>query len=266
MEVSRKLASRPGGSLDRYLSVEDLFLGDAGHEPAPLWHAIAWRPGEGLTFKAYFGLYRWDHPRREAVTGRAMERLHMDSAWKNTTRSHGSVPGDRELEFFALDLADRPSARAKIYYRNHIVDLDTVNALAATARTHDPLHASKVFRILSGPDRKDAGEAALTCLAFRGGVDRADEASTYLRMPDLCGDERDVVSRVQAVLAEEGVPVGPYRALVYSLAPSALDSFIGLQELVSYRTGRRRGDVTTYLRFPVYPGPCPEAAPSDRAG
>ncbi|MEU1372385.1 tryptophan dimethylallyltransferase family protein [Streptomyces triculaminicus] len=258
MEVSRKLASRPGVSLDRYLSVEDIFLGDADHEPAPLWHAMAWRPGEGLTFKAYFGLYRWGHQRREAVIGQAMERLHMDSAWKNAARSQGLVPSDRELEFFALDLSHEPKARAKVYWRNRVVDLDTVNAFASTARAHDPLQASKVFRMLAGPHRNDAGEAAWTCLAFRGGADRADEATTYLRMPDLCEDELEVVRRVEAVLLEEGVSIGPYRTLVDSLAPKALDSFTGLQELVSYRTGRRRGDVTTYLRFSVYPGPCPE--------
>jgi hypothetical protein len=266
MEVSRKLASQPGVSLDRYLSVEDIFLGGAGHEPAPLWHAMAWRPGKGLAFKAYFGLYGWDHRRREAVIGQAMQRLHMDSAWRNTARSHGTVPSDRELEFFALDLSHDPKARAKVYYRNHDVNLDTVNALASTARAHDPLHAPKVFRILAGPHRNDAGEAALTCLAFRDGADRADEATTYLRMSDLCGDELEVVRRVQAVLLEEDVPIGPYRALVDSLAPKALESFTGFQELVSYRTGRCPGDVTIYLRFSVYPGPHAEAYASQQGG
>ncbi|MBC2875591.1 MULTISPECIES: hypothetical protein [Streptomyces] len=112
-----------------------------------------------------------------------------------------------------------------------------------------------MYRALAGPDRKDAGEAALTCLAFRGGAERAAEATTYLRMPGLREDEREAVRRVEAVLRDEGVPSGPYRALVDALAPGALESFTGLQELVSHRTGRRRGDVTTYLRFPVYPDP-----------
>ncbi|MFI0739432.1 tryptophan dimethylallyltransferase family protein [Streptomyces sp. NPDC021100] len=259
--VSRAFAGLPGVSLDRYLSVEDVFLDDAGHEPAPLWHAMAWRPGEAPVFKAYFGLYRWDHRRREAVTGQVMERLGMDAAWRSTVRTHGSgsdsAPGGRELEFFALDLSGAPTARAKVYYRHHAADLDTVNAFASTARAHDPLHAAKVYRALAGPDRKDAGEAALTCLAFRGGAERAVEATTYLRMPGLCEDEREAVRRVEAVLRDEGVPTGPYRALVDALAPGPLESFTGLQELVSHRTGRRRGDVTTYLRFPVYPGPCP---------
>ncbi|BCK66498.1 hypothetical protein Srufu_004510 [Streptomyces libani subsp. rufus] len=266
MEVSRRLTSQPGVSLDRYLSVEDMFLGDAGHEPTPLWHAMAWRPGKEPAFKAYFGLYGWDHRRREAVIGQAMERLHRGSAWRNTARSQETVPSDRELEFFALDLSHGPEARAKVYYRNHVVNLDTVNALASTARAHDPLHASKVFRILAGPHRNDAGEAALTCLAFRDGADRADEATTYLRMSDLCGDELEVVRRVRAVLLKEDVPIGPYRALVDSLAPKALESFTGFQELVSYRTGRRRGDVTTYLRFSVYPDPHSGAYTSQPGG
>ncbi|MGK5638061.1 tryptophan dimethylallyltransferase family protein [Streptomyces sp. URMC 126] len=264
--VSRALAHLPGVCLDRYLSVEDVFLDDDGHEPAPLWHAMAWRPGEDPVFKAYFGLYRWDHRRREAVTGQVMERLGMDPAWRNAIRSHVSAPGDRELEFFALDLSRTPTARAKVYYRHHAADLDTVNAFASTARGHDPLHAATVYRALAGPDRKDAGEAALTCLAFRSGADRAVEATTYLRMPGLCADEREAVRRVETVLREEGVPTGPYRALVDALAPAALESFTGLQELVSYRTGRRRGDVTTYLRFSVYPGPCADSQALPRAG
>ncbi|MFM9610734.1 tryptophan dimethylallyltransferase family protein [Streptomyces niveiscabiei] len=265
-EVTRALAGRPGVGLDRYLSVEDVFLGDTGHEPAPLWHALAWRPGEGLTLKAYFGLYPWDHRRREAVIGQAMERLGMGAAWRNTARAHGALPGDRELEFFALDLSDAPGARAKVYYRHHDADLDTLDAVASTARAHDPLRASEVFRMLAGPHHDTGGEAPLTCLAFRGGADRADEASTYLRMPNLCENEREATRRVEAVLLEEGIPTGPYRALVDSLAPQPLDAFTGLQELVSFRTGRRRGDVTTYLRFSVYPGPHSDAHVPQRAG
>ncbi|UKW28417.1 pyridoxal-dependent decarboxylase [Streptomyces sp. TYQ1024] len=78
-----------------------------------LWfHVDAAYGGFFRLVKAYFGLYRWDHRRREAVTGQVMERLGMDAAWRNTVRTHGSGSvsgsGGRELEFFALDLSGAP--------------------------------------------------------------------------------------------------------------------------------------------------------------
>jgi hypothetical protein len=235
----------------RLRDVREVFTPRGGRpSPAPLWHSIAWRPPSRIVHKTYFGLYPWPHAQREAAVAEAMARLGMADAWDTTRRRVEAVEGAREIEFFAVDLADEAEARVKIYYRNHGAGLAEVNRVASVALRHDAGDASAAYRILAG-DREDAGEAALSCLAFRSGADRAAESTTYLRLPDLASGDEEAVERTAALLHREGVDPGRFRLLTAALAPGPLAT-TKILELVSYRTAGRRGDVTTYFRFPVY--------------
>ncbi len=234
--------------LDR---VHETFTPRAGRpSPAPVWHSVAWRPPSRVVHKTYFGLYDWPHAHREAAVAEAMDRLGMGAAWDDARRRVETVAGEREIEFFAVDLAEETRARVKIYYRNHGAGLAEVNDVASVALSHDAGAAAAAYRILTG-DRPDAGAAALSCLAFRSGVDRAAESTTYLRLPDLTSSDEEAVERTAELLHREGVDPGRFRLLTAALAPRPLAE-TRLLELVSYRTAGRRGDVTTYFRFPVY--------------
>ncbi|MEV6646571.1 tryptophan dimethylallyltransferase family protein [Amycolatopsis sp. NPDC051371] len=235
----------------RLQRVHEIFTPRGGRpSPAPLWHSIAWRPPSRVVHKTYFGLYLWPHAQREAAVAEAMARLGMADAWDTTRRQVENVDGTREIEFFAVDLADEAEARVKIYYRNHGAGLAEVNRVASVALRHDADDARVAYRTLAG-DREDAGKAALSCLAFRPGPDRAAESTTYLRLPDLAASDEEAVERTAALLHREGVDPGRFRLLTAALAPGPLAT-TSILELVSYRTAGRRGDVTTYFRFPVY--------------
>ncbi|MFF1488634.1 hypothetical protein ACIGZH_23055 [Streptomyces sp. NPDC058319] len=251
LAATDRLAGRLGAALDDFERVGGMFLDRCPGPPAPLWHSLVLRPGEPVSLKAYFGLYRWGMNEREAAVGAAMEILDMGTAW--AAASSGVNTGKHELEFFALDLSDAPQSRAKIYYRGAAATVEELNSLAGLARSHDAARAGQAYSALVGGERGDAGEAPLTCLAFRRGCDRAEEATTYLRVASLSRCERDTTERVAALMASEGVPAGPYRKLVDALAPRPLEAFVGLQELVSYRVVGQRADLTTYFRFPVHP-------------
>ena len=248
-----------GFAVRRLARVHETFTPRSGRpSPAPLWHSIAWRPPSGMVHKTYFGLYSWPHTQREAAVAEAMAQLGLGAAWEDARRRIETVEGEREIEFFAVDLAGQTRSRVKIYYRNHAAGLAEVGRVAAVALRHDEAEAQAAYRVLAG-DRADAGEAALTCLAFRSGVDRAAESTTYLRLPDLAGNDQEAVERTAALLRDEGVDPGRFRTLAAALAPGPLSASRGVLELVSYRAAGRRGDVTTYFRFPVYdrPGPAP---------
>ncbi|MEU5087568.1 hypothetical protein [Streptomyces sp. NPDC021356] len=148
-----------------------------------------------------------------------------------------------------------------MYYRSAAGTVEELNALAGLAHSHDAALGRLGYRALVGPGRADAGDAALTCLAFRKGCPRAEEATTYLRMTSLSRSERDTTERVAALMEREGIPAGPYRDLVDALAPQPLEAFTGLQELVGFRAVGRRTDMTTYFRFPVYPVARPSHGP-----
>lgn len=259
----------PLGPARRWERIQEIFMPQAGRSsPAPLWHSIAWSPPARVVHETYVGLYAWPPSQREVVVSEAMDRLSLAAAWNDVRRRVEIVAGAREIEFFAVDLADHADARVKIYYRNHGADLAEVNTLASVALNHDADAAAAAYQKLTG-GRVDAGEAALTCLAFRSGLARAAESTTYLRLPGLASGDREAVDRTSALLRDEGVDPRRFRALAASLAWGPLEDSEGLLELVSYRAAGRRGDVTTYFRFPVYNRPDTLAlpqAPAARAG
>jgi hypothetical protein len=257
----------------RFRRVSELFTPRAGRpSSAPVWHSMALRPPNRVIHKTYFGLFGWPHAERHIAVGQAMERLGMADAWEDARRRvalDNGRGGGREIEFFALDLASTARARAKIYYRNHNADVYEMNRMASVARSHDAEKGLAAYRTLAGA-RADAGEEALTCLAFHGGRDHATEATTYLRMPSLTSSDREAVERTAALLEREHVDPRPFETLAAALAPGRLEDSAGLLELVSHRTARGRGDITTYFRFSVYDGPAPlpiphvDLAPSNR--
>jgi hypothetical protein len=245
----------------RFRRVSELFTPQAGRpSSAPLWHSMALRPPNRVIHKTYFGLFAWPHAERDIAVGEAMERLGMAAAWDDARRRVAMGPGEREIEFFALDLAGTARARAKIYYRNHDADMHEMNRMASVARSHDAEKGLAAYRTLAG-DHADAGEEALTCLAFHAGLDHATEATTYLRMPSLTSSDREAVERTSALLRHEHVDPEPFVTLATALAPGRLEDSAGLLELVSHRTARGRGDITTYFRFAVYDGPATRPIP-----
>lgn len=237
----------------RLRTVHEIFTQRPG-PPAPLWHSVAWRPPAPVLHKTYFGLYAWPRERRYAAVAEAMGRLGMTAAWDDARRRVEEVAGRREVEFFAVDLTGEQDARVKIYYRNHGADIGEVNRIASVARRHDATRAHAAYRTLAG-DRTDAGEAALSCLAFRHGLDHAAESTTYLRLADLACSDRQAVDRTATLLRAEGVDPGRLRVLATAWASRPLEDSRGLLALVSYRAAGRRGDITTYFRFPVYGRP-----------
>ena len=258
----RWIGAGPGARVAsrRFRRVSELFTARAGRpSSAPVWHSMALRPPNRVIHKTYFGLFAWPAEERDIAVGAAMERLGMAAAWADARRrvaQDADRHGDREIEFFALDLASTARARAKIYYRNHDADVHEMNRMASVALSHDAEKGLAAYRALAGA-RAGAGEEALTCLAFHGGVDHATEATTYLRMPSLTSSDREAVDRTSALLRREHVDPLPFEALAAALAPGPLEDSAGMLELVSHRTARGRGDITTYFRFSVYDGPAP---------
>lgn len=238
----------------RWSRIHKIFTPQGGRpSAAPLWHSVAWRPPLRVIHKTYVGLYAWPLAQRYAAVNEAMARLGMAAVWNETRAWVEEADGSREIEFFAVDLADEADARVKIYYRHHGADLHETNRVASAALRHDANGALAAYRTLAG-DRADAGEAAMTCLAFRADFDRAAESTTYLRLPSLTSDDQEAVDRTAALLRREGVDPGRFRALAAALAPGRLKDSKGVLELVSYRAAGRQGDVTTYFRFPVFAG------------
>ncbi len=258
-ELTDRLSARPQVSLDRYRKVADVFAPGAGHEaaPVPVWHSLAWKPGHPPAFKIYFGLYTLPLQKRYALVTEAMDRLAMGTAWADTTAQVARATMEdgavRELEFFALDLDSGAGARAKVYYRNHTSSVAALERMAALARAHEPDRARSAFRTLLGTAPEAAGDAPLTCLAFRSDATRADESTTYFRVSSFTASDAEAAARIGALMAHEDLDPRRHHTLLQAMAPQPLNQIRGLQELVSYRSRGDEGDVSVYFRFPLYP-------------
>ncbi|MEU4805862.1 tryptophan dimethylallyltransferase family protein [Actinosynnema sp. NPDC023587] len=249
--LTRSLAGRPGVSLARYLAVEELFVVD---EPRPfrptVWHSLAYRPGERPRYKVYLNPQAHGRSAVPEVMGAAMGRLGLAPAWSAVAARYAELADEgHELEFVALDLADTPDARVKVYFRHTgRVDLDRV---ASLARTHDPVLAGPAYRDVYGSPALPDNEP-MTCLAFRAGAAGPEEANVYLRLPSEVESEADATDRVGAVLRRFGADHRQYRDVVAALAPRPLGAMVGMQELLSVRTAAGRPDLGVYFRFAVY--------------
>ncbi len=256
--LTRKLARRDGVDLRPYLAVEDLFVTD---DPKPyrptVWHSLAWRPGEAPKYKVYLNP-QVAGPGTECDTvGEAMARLGLGAAWEPLARDHGALLlRGHQVEFFALDLCAGSGARAKVYFRHGWVPPAELGAVAAYAERNDAARAAEAIRLVY-PGAGLVTNEPMTCLAFRRGGTRPQEANLYLRLPGATRSDAEAAARVAALLRAEDIDPGPHAAVLRALVPAALETTTGVQELLSYRTTEDSGqaDVGLYLRFGVYDRP-----------
>lgn len=256
--LTRRLATRRGVAIERYLAVEDLFV---SADPQPyrptVWHSLAWRPGSRPGYKVYLNPQVGGLGTEGEAVAEAMARLGMARAWRPVAERYpGLLARGHRIEFLALDLTPDETARVKVYFRHAPMPLSEMGAVAAFALRHDPDRAHRAVRAVY-PDVPMAANEPMTCLAFRGHAPQAEEANLYLRLPGAARDDAEAAGRVAAVLAAEGVDPARHAAVLAAVAPAPPETTIGLQELLSYRTtgGSAAADVGVYFRFNVYDRP-----------
>ncbi|MFE3027658.1 tryptophan dimethylallyltransferase family protein [Nocardia tengchongensis] len=249
LDLTERLADELGVHVDSFDRVKDLFL-PRDRDGGLIWHSIAWRPGNTPEYKVYLGTQAYGPDGAYDAVGKAMSRLGMSSAWEATRDGialrRGSVP---ELDFFALDLTEQPTARAKVYLRHHGITADDLNRLAGLASSHRSPSAIDAYRTIVGDPQRVLTDHPLTCLAFRQDNEQAAEATTYLRLTGAADSHAAACGLVESLVDPNILDPARYRAAITALATGGAP---GVQELVGLRTRHDQLDVTVYLRFDVY--------------
>jgi hypothetical protein len=169
-----------------------------------------------------------------------------------------------ELDFFALDLNDEPTARAKVYLRHHGVTVDNLDRLAGLASSHCSPIAVGAYRKIVGDQDRILTDHPLTCLAFHHDADGAVESTTYLRLTSVSSSD-SMTCGILGIVDPNILDAVRYRATMTALASGGSP---GVQELVGLRTRHHELDATIYVRFDVYgrsataPQMCPKCAPA----
>ncbi|MBR0692006.1 isopentenyl-diphosphate Delta-isomerase [Bradyrhizobium lablabi] len=245
--LTRRLASRAGVDINRYLAVEELFTTDAPLLGRPtIWHSMAKQPGRSSPrYKVYLNPQSQGLHRTLPVVSEAMARIGMSTAWRSVAERYAELEaGGHKIEFFALDLEKPEIARAKVYFRHHSIALNELDTVASLARGHDSGRASHAYNACYDKESLIVNEP-MTCLAFRTGSNCPEEANVYLR---LNGAGRP--DPIMAVLRAERADTASYLALKTLYKPNTSVT----RELLSFRTisPASPADVGLYLRFPQY--------------
>jgi DMATS type aromatic prenyltransferase len=249
-----RLEAERGAYLGWFHKISDLYLGGEPDETTPprsIWHSVAYPENGPEVYKVYLDAGAYGRPEDELMTETA-SRLGFASGWRSLTRVRDTITPRPQIEYLALDLADAPEARVKVYFRNWRTTLGELDRLAAAAATHGSELARSAYGYLVPSDAIVENEP-LTCIAFRPGHDRPTQATTYLRIPGRFPTERAASSAVAALMRHCGLDPAGYLNMITALAPGRLEEFTGLQELVSCRVKDATADITVYLRFGIYP-------------
>ncbi|MEU3572438.1 tryptophan dimethylallyltransferase family protein [Kitasatospora sp. NPDC036755] len=255
-ELTRRLAERPGTSIERYLDVEDLFVTARPDRNRPtVWHSLAWQPGERPHYKVYLNPQAQGADRTHEVMAEAMARLGLAQAWEPVGRRCGELARrGHEVEFFALDLDGGSAARVKVYFRHLPMTMDESDTVAALSHRHDSARAARARSVIYGRDGGLVENEPMTCLAFREGGAGPEEANVYLRLPGNARTDAEAAGRIAELMRIEGIDPRPHAEVVRQLTAGIPEGDTGLQELCSYRTIAPGvpAHIGLYLRFTAY--------------
>lgn len=258
-ELTRRLATRPGTDITRYLGIEDLFITSAPDRyRATLWHSLAWRPGERPHYKVYLNPQVHGLDRAYEVMAQAMHRLGLAAAWEPVARrAEEFARRGHELELMALDLDGGDTSRVKVYFRHRPMPMAELDTVADLAHRYDPARAARARAVVYGRDSGVVSNEPMTCLAFREGVSGPEEANVYLRLPDNTHGDAEAAERIARLMELEGIDPRPHAEILEQLTADLPEGAGQLQELCSYRTisPDLPADIGLYLRFNTYAEP-----------
>ncbi|MFI7500005.1 tryptophan dimethylallyltransferase family protein [Streptomyces sp. NPDC049687] len=258
-ELTRRLAGRPGTDIERYSSIEDLFVtSEPERYRATIWHSLAWRPGERPHYKVYLNPQVHGLDRAYEVMAEAMRRLGLSDAWEPVGHRGGELARrGHELELMALDLDGADASRVKVYFRHRPMPMDELDTVAALAHRYEPARVARARTVIYGRDGGTVSNEPMTCLAFREGAPGPDEANVYLRLPNNTRSDAEAAVRIARLMELEGVDPRPHAEILRRLTEGLPEGDPGLQELCSYRTisPEMPADIGVYLRFSTYADP-----------
>lgn len=253
-DLTRRIISTyPGVSLERYLAIEDLFRAESNDSNSFICHSLAWAPGNSPDFKVYFSARDQDGRSNYELVDEAMRRLGLASPWQHV-RGRLGQPGKNEarvprMQYFALDLADTPVSRVKVYFRYCSNSPEELNAIAGLASQHEPAEVRYAYQQIYG-DRDPPLAEHLICLAFLPNHTQPVWASTYLRLPvPEPPQEEKITKQIAAFMRDRAMDPTRYLAMMHYM--SAQRDCRGHQELMKVTSESSEPHLTVYLRFNV---------------
>lgn len=245
LALTDALNAEPGVSLDRFRTVQHLFEPDPRVESRfGLWHAAVVPPEGPVLYKLYLNPQVLGSANAPGLVREALEKLNVDQGWEAVQQLMAVDATGNELLYFALDLADTPRARVKVYVAHHGIQASVLNKQLSLFSNYYPGHANRLIHQLADHDGPFKERPVLTCLGFSGSQ---AEPEVTLHFPIRCYADNDasVVGRLERVLGlERGRRA---RQAIEAYAQRPLEAGRGLITYISIRPSHEGSDTRTVI-------------------
>lgn len=249
--VVLRMASKFGLSLERFRTIEDLFLPEAPVGRFVLWHAAVSRPGKPVFMKLYLNPKVRGESKAQALVEEALERLGFASALSSVAAACKRGPLDT-LKYFSLDLTSERPARVKIYVYHQDAHARELEEVAALARTYTPGALSAFCEAMTGTRGRFPGAPIASCLTFTENDTRPEVTSTYIPFLGHVATDLEASERIRRFLDERGGDVRNFDRAIGAAATRSLSRRAGMLSYASLRNGDGAPRVTVYLNPELY--------------
>ncbi|MFC9841832.1 tryptophan dimethylallyltransferase family protein [Streptomyces sp. NPDC127595] len=254
LRVVREMAQRWDIATGQLDELEDLFFPASAEGPFALWCALELRPGGVPRVKVYLNPAASGQEHSAGTVREAMRRL-------GHPRAFASLPEADGYPYFALDLGDWDTPRAKVYLRHDDLSAAEAGRLPRTSPGHvGCAETEEFFRTAAGLGAGPGENAVLgggrtqSCHAFTETASGLASGFTlYVPVRDSVGHDGEALARAEAVLERRGVDTAPLLRSLEAVTSRLPQDGVGLIAYLSLTHHRGRPPrVNAYISSEAY--------------
>ncbi|MFD4530191.1 tryptophan dimethylallyltransferase family protein [Streptomyces sp. NPDC058470] len=262
LRVVREMAQRwnfPTGQLDE---LEDLFFPSTAEGPFALWCALELRPGGVPRVKVYLNPAASGQEHSAGTVREAMRRLGHQRAFATLPEADG-------YPYFALDLGEWDTPRAKVYLRHNDLSAAEAGRLPrmspgpGSAETEAFFRTAAGLRAGAGKDTVPGGRGVQSCHAFTETASGlASGCTLYVPVRDYVRHDGEALARAEDVLERRGMDTAPLLRSLEAVTSRLPQDGVGLIAYLALTQQHGRPPrVTTYISSEAYAARPPVTLP-----
>ncbi|MFC5290354.1 tryptophan dimethylallyltransferase family protein [Actinokineospora guangxiensis] len=240
-------------SIERLADVAGPFLTSTPAEPFSVWFSLVARPDTGPMLKVYLNPHARGRAQAGDLVATALDRIGFIGGERTIRAALRGLSTVDDYSFFALDLDDRPDARAKVYVSHTAATTADACRAAAVSRDGDPAEVAEFCAAAAGTDGPCQGRPLVSAYTFLPGDGAVPSGySLYVPIRDYVGDDAEALARTMSLAKRYGLPDTAVRAAVDAVRGRDLADGRGLIAHLSLRTGPPHPGMTVYLSSEAY--------------
>ncbi|BAZ36825.1 hypothetical protein NIES4101_27450 (plasmid) [Calothrix sp. NIES-4101] len=242
-------------SLTRLNQVSDLFFPDDESAHFAMWHGACFLPNQKSEFKIYLNPQAQGKEKANDLIEEALKRLGLKESWLAVEAVlKEQYPSKNEIQYFSLDLSEKPEARVKIYWRHHDITTDELEKMYSIARNYVPGDITEFCQAIAGTTRLSK-RPIFSCFSFiEGNASTPNTATIQIPLTPYAANDAIMGDRIHNYLIEKNLPSTIYDRSIKAVATRPLRERSGIHSCISFRRDEQQKlRVTVYLALESHP-------------